>query len=138
MRIKEPHTSPGIEVLEDEVPEQGTLAESRLPDDIQVLRPVLGMKEHKFGLVRDPERPGANGDRGVVHGKGARPLFPSPWGASVLPIGRTALNPCLEVRRYARKTACGDRAGAAREVDAATLWRVVSIPTRRRASTPYP
>ena len=44
MRIKETHTSPGIEVLEDEVPEEGALAESRLPDDIQVLRPVLGMK----------------------------------------------------------------------------------------------
>lgn len=44
MRIKETHTSPGVEVLEDEVPEQGALAEPRLPDDVEVLRPVLGVQ----------------------------------------------------------------------------------------------
>ena len=44
MRIKETHTSPGVEILEDEISEERALAEARLPDDIQVLRPVLGIK----------------------------------------------------------------------------------------------
>src|SRR5258708_5050914 len=78
MRIKEAHTPPGIEVLEDEVAKQGALAEPGLPDHIEMLRPVFGCQKDKLLLVRDPVRAGADRDGGVVHGKsGAPPLFPS-------------------------------------------------------------
>ena len=91
MRIKETHTSPGIEVLEDEVPKQGALPRASLPDDVQVLRPVLGMQQNKLRVIRNPERPGADRDGGLVHrGGSARPLFPSPWGARSSLKGGTA------------------------------------------------
>src|SRR5262245_36525117 len=86
MRIKETHTSSGVEVLEDEVPKQGALAETGLPDDVQVLRPVLGMQQNKLGLVRDPIRAGADGDGSLVHGIGRRPTsLPLPMGSQCPP-----------------------------------------------------
>jgi hypothetical protein len=105
MRIKETHTSPGVEVLEDEIPKQGALAESRLPNDIQVLRPVLGMKQHELGLVRDPIRAGADRDGGVIHGIRRPTSLPLPMGSQCPPTREDRSNPCLEVRRYARKAA---------------------------------
>src|SRR5688572_4228152 len=88
MRIEETHTSPGVEVLKDEVPKEGALAEASLADDVEVLRPVLGVKQNKLRLIRNPIRAGADADWSLIHGKGARPLFPSPWGASVLRMRR--------------------------------------------------
>lgn len=97
MGVKEPHASPGIEVLEDEIAKQGALAKTSLPDDIQVLRPVLGREQDELRIVRNPERAGTDADRSLVHGrKGARPLFPSRLGASVLPGGRNLKAVCLE------------------------------------------
>src|SRR5215208_1331024 len=86
MRIKETHTSPGIEVLEDEVPQERALAESRFPDDIQVLRPVLGMQQNKLRVIRNPIRAGADCDGGLIHGIGRRPTsLPLPMGSQCPP-----------------------------------------------------
>lgn len=138
MRIKETHTSPGIEVLEDEVPKEGALPQASFPDDIQVLRPVLGMKEHELGLVRDPEGTGADGNRGVVHMGRAPDLSSPPHGEPVSSLKGGPLKPVPGGPAVRPQSGVLTLAGAAREVDAATLWRVVSIPTRRRASTSYP
>jgi hypothetical protein len=67
MRIKETHTSPGIEVLEDEIPKEGALAESCVSDHVEVLRPVLGRKQNKLLLVRDLNPKGSSpGSAGVA------------------------------------------------------------------------
>jgi hypothetical protein len=85
MRIKETHTSPGVEVLKDKVPKEGALAQASLPDDIQVLRPVFRVEQHEFGLVRDPIRAGADSDRGVFHRERRPTSLPLPMGSQCPP-----------------------------------------------------
>lgn len=55
MGIEEPHAAAGIEILEDEIPEKGALAESCLPDDVEVARPIFGCEKHKPGVQGSPE-----------------------------------------------------------------------------------
>ena len=101
MGIKETHTSPGGEVLEDEVPEKGALPQAGLPDHVEMARPVLGREKHEPGVVRPPEGAGSDAERRVAHGERVRPS-PLP-----LPIGEPGAHPeeepqgpvCLAVPR---------------------------------------
>lgn len=118
MRIKETHTSPGVEVLDNEIPKQGALAESRLPDDVEVLRSVLGVKQNKLLLVRDPVGAGADRDGSVVHmGRAPSPSSPprgepvsSPernlearaWRLRVTPAKRRVVTERARQERWAR------------------------------------